>query len=83
MYWFVMFEDYSASIGFLIMATCMLVAIFHLYGNACTKLYGGYYGRFIKNLEEMMGPAESCFRKTMDWYYLGSWWLVTPAMHVV
>merc|ERR1712127_69256 len=80
MYWFVMFEDYSASIGFLIMATCMLVAIFHLYGNACTKLYGGYYGRFIKNLEEMMGPAESCFRKTMDWYYLGSWWLVTPAM---
>ena len=80
MYWFVMFEDYSAAVGFLIVALSMLIAIFHLYGNFCTKLYGNYYKRFISDIEEMMGPAKSCFRKTMDWYYLGTWWLLTPAM---
>ena len=42
LHWFVMFEDYSAAVGFIIIALTMLLAIFWLYGNFCT------YSKFVR-----------------------------------
>jgi len=88
MYWFVMFEDYSAGVGFIIIALTMLIAIFWLYGNFCT-----YFNRFYGNVVDMLGNPRTgirswkdyiccCgyFRQVMDMYYRLMWWLVTPAM---
>lgn len=77
MYWFVMFEDYSAAVGFIIVALTMLIAIYWLYGNFCT-----YFHRFYGNVVDMVGYPTSCFRIGMDWYYKIMWWAVTPAMLV-
>jgi len=68
MYWFNMINNYSASLGFIILAFMMVVAIFWLYGNFATDR-----NRFINDMKFMTGSIP-------NWYYQIMWWLVTPAL---
>lgn len=82
MYWFKLVEDYSAWLGFIILAFIMLVATWFLYSELVpiwTKNPKGR-GRFLRDIRMMIGPEKSWFRKIFNIYAQAMWWFATPVL---
>jgi hypothetical protein len=82
MYWFKLVEDYSAWLGFIILAFIMLIATWFLYSELVpvwTKNPKGR-GRFLRDIRMMIGPEKSWFRKIFNIYAQAMWWFATPVL---
>ena len=81
MYWFKLVEDYSAWLGFIIVALLMLVAIWFCYGELVPmKTNPKGRGRFMRDIQMMIGPERTLFRKGFNFYTQFMWWLATPVL---
>ena len=79
LFWFSMIDNYSAGLGFIIVAFFLLVSIFMVYGN-----FVNGKGYFLNDVKDMMGSISGSknkvFDNIMNYYYQFMWWIGSPAM---